>query len=63
MPEHLEKLLETTSVVPAVNQIELHPYFAQRDVQAVNAEHGIVSQAWSPIGSSPPGRPRRSRSG
>ena len=63
MPEHLEKLLETTPVVPAVNQIELHPYFAQRDVQAVNAEHGIVSQAWSPIGSSPPGRPRRSRSG
>ena len=37
-------------VVPAVNQIELHPYFQQPEVQAVNAEHGIVTQAWSPIG-------------
>jgi diketogulonate reductase-like aldo/keto reductase len=36
--------------VPAVNQIELHPYFAQPEVQAVGAEHGILTQAWSPIG-------------
>ena len=37
-------------MVPAVNQIELHPYFAQPDVQKANAEHGILTQAWSPIG-------------
>jgi diketogulonate reductase-like aldo/keto reductase len=41
---------EAALLVPAVNQIEVHPYFAQRDVQALNAEHGILSQAWSPIG-------------
>ena len=37
-------------MVPAVNQIEVHPYFSQRDVQAAGAEHGILTQAWSPIG-------------
>jgi diketogulonate reductase-like aldo/keto reductase len=37
-------------VVPAVNQIECHPYFQQRDVQDFNAEYGILTQAWSPIG-------------
>jgi diketogulonate reductase-like aldo/keto reductase len=50
MPEHLERLLAETSVVPAVNQIELHPYFQQRALQSVHAEHGIQAQAWSPIG-------------
>ena len=50
MRSHLESLLESTSVVPAINQIELHPYFQQPDVEAANAEHGIVTQAWSPIG-------------
>jgi len=50
MPEHLQRLLATSSVVPAVNQIELHPYFQQRAVQRLDAEHGIVTQAWSPIG-------------
>ncbi|WTW92096.1 aldo/keto reductase [Streptomycetaceae bacterium NBC_01309] len=50
MPEHLERLLAETSVVPAVNQIELHPYFQQTAVQRVHAEHGIATQAWSPIG-------------
>jgi diketogulonate reductase-like aldo/keto reductase len=50
MPEHLERLLSETSVVPAVNQIELHPYFQQRALQRVHAEHGILTQAWSPIG-------------
>src|SRR4051812_40902770 len=50
MRDHLERLLKDTSVVPAVNQIEVHPYFRQPDVLAANAEHGIVSQAWSPIG-------------
>ncbi len=50
MIDHLRKLLEKAEVVPAVNQIELHPYFQQREVQAFNANHGIVTQAWSPIG-------------
>src|ERR687898_1872938 len=50
MPEHLDRLLTETSVVPAVNQIELHPYFQQTALQSVHAEHGIVTQAWSPIG-------------
>jgi 2,5-diketo-D-gluconate reductase A len=50
MPQHLARLLEVSSVVPAVNQIEVHPYFRQSDVLDVNASHGVVSQAWSPIG-------------
>jgi diketogulonate reductase-like aldo/keto reductase len=50
MTAHLTRLLDKASVVPAVNQIELHPYFQQPEVQAMNAEHGILSQAWSPIG-------------
>ncbi|HEY4569186.1 MAG TPA: aldo/keto reductase [Kribbella sp.] len=50
MPEHLTRLLAERSVVPAVNQVEVHPYFRQPAVLAANAEHGIRSQAWSPIG-------------
>jgi diketogulonate reductase-like aldo/keto reductase len=50
MVDHLTTLLGNASVVPAVNQIEVHPYFAQREVQALNAAHGILTQAWSPIG-------------
>jgi 2,5-diketo-D-gluconate reductase A len=50
MPEHLARLLAESSVVPAVNQIEVHPYFRQSELLAVGAEHGILSQAWSPIG-------------
>ena len=50
MVEHLTKLLDRATVVPAVNQIECHPYFQQREVQAFNSEHGILTQAWSPIG-------------
>jgi diketogulonate reductase-like aldo/keto reductase len=50
MVDHLTSLLEKADVVPAINQIELHPYFQQRDVQALGAEHGILTQAWSPIG-------------
>ncbi|HEY5221695.1 MAG TPA: aldo/keto reductase [Microbacteriaceae bacterium] len=50
MPHHLEQLLDQTEIVPAVNQIELHPYFTQPEVQKTNAEHGILTQAWSPIG-------------
>ena len=50
MVEHLTTLLEHATVMPAVNQIECHPYFAQPEVQDFDAEHGIVTQAWSPIG-------------
>jgi len=50
MVEHLTQLLEATDVVPAVNQIEVHPYFAQREVQDFGREHDILTQAWSPIG-------------
>jgi diketogulonate reductase-like aldo/keto reductase len=50
MVDHLTTLLEKATVVPAVNQIELHPYFQQREVQAFGAEHAVLTQAWSPIG-------------
>ncbi|MEV5481344.1 MULTISPECIES: aldo/keto reductase [Streptomyces] len=49
-PAHLERLLGETSVVPAVNQIELHPQFAQADSRAFHARHNIVTEAWSPLG-------------
>ncbi len=50
MVEHLTTLLDRATVVPAVNQIECHPYFAQRAVQNFGSGHGVVTQAWSPIG-------------
>jgi len=50
MVEHLTELLEKATVVPAVNQIEVHPYFQQKPVQQFGTEHGILTQAWSPIG-------------
>jgi len=48
--EHLERLAERTGTVPAVNQIELHPQFPQAALRAYHAEHGIATEAWSPIG-------------
>lgn len=50
MADHLTTLQDATSIVPAVNQVEVHPYFRQSGVLAADAEHGILSQAWSPIG-------------
>jgi diketogulonate reductase-like aldo/keto reductase len=50
MLEHLTTLLDRATVVPAVNQIEVHPYFSQKQVQAFGAGQGILTQAWSPIG-------------
>ncbi|MFK4834521.1 aldo/keto reductase [Microbacterium sp. ZW T2_14] len=50
MPEHLSDLLEHTDVVPTVNQIEVHPYFQQKQLQTLDRGHGILTQAWSPIG-------------
>src|SRR6478752_6163900 len=48
--DHLTRLLDRASVVPAVNQIEVHPYFVQPEAQSFGARHGILTQAWSPIG-------------
>ncbi|MGI9210525.1 MAG: aldo/keto reductase [Rhodococcus sp. (in: high G+C Gram-positive bacteria)] len=50
MPDHLDRLMEATSIVPAINQIEVHPYFRQSAVLEADTENGTVSQAWSPIG-------------
>ncbi|GLW18153.1 oxidoreductase [Streptomyces sp. NBRC 13847] len=50
LPGHLERLLGETSVVPAVNQIELHPQFQQAESRAFHARHGIATEAWSPLG-------------
>ena len=50
MPDHLARLADAATVAPAVNQVEVHPYFCQPDVLAANAEQGTLTQAWSPIG-------------
>jgi 2,5-diketo-D-gluconate reductase A len=46
---HLERLARETDVTPAVNQIELHPYFLNEDVRSYGEQHGIRTEAWSPI--------------
>lgn len=46
---HLQRVLDRASVVPAVNQIEVHPYLVQDELREFNAAHGIATQAWSPI--------------
>jgi 2,5-diketo-D-gluconate reductase A len=48
--EHLERLARETTTAPAVNQIELHPRFQQTELRAYHREHGIVTEAWSPLG-------------
>ncbi|MFB8027828.1 MULTISPECIES: aldo/keto reductase [unclassified Streptomyces] len=48
-PHHLRRLLDSSVVVPAVNQIEVHPYLTQDAVRSFGAEHGIATEAWSPI--------------
>ncbi|WP_460795587.1 aldo/keto reductase [Microbacterium sp. GXF0217] len=50
LPEHLERLERETGVLPVVNQIELHPYFPQTEQLAYHREHGILTEAWSPLG-------------
>ncbi|GAA2302072.1 aldo/keto reductase [Streptomyces violaceusniger] len=49
-PEHLTALMARTEVVPAVNQVELHPKFSQPELRAFDVRHGILTQTWSPIG-------------
>jgi diketogulonate reductase-like aldo/keto reductase len=49
-PEHLDRLISETGETPAINQVELHPYFQQRPLREYHAEHGIVTEAWAPLG-------------
>jgi 2,5-diketo-D-gluconate reductase A len=49
-PEHLERLVSETGVTPAINQVELHPYFQQTGLRHEHAELDIVTEAWSPLG-------------
>jgi len=50
LPEHIERLQRETGVLPVVNQIELHPYFNQKEMIQYNTEKNILTQAWSPLG-------------
>ena len=50
LPEHLERLEAETGVLPSINQIELHPYFPQDEMRKWNHDHGVITQAWSPLG-------------
>lgn len=49
-PEHLDRIIEATGVAPAVNQIEVHPYFANNEVRKYSKAQGIAVEAWSPLG-------------
>ncbi len=49
-PEHLQRIIDETGVVPAVNQVELHPSFQQRPLREFHAKHGIHTESWSPLG-------------
>lgn len=48
--EQLQEIIETTGVAPAIHQIELHPYFQQRELREIHAQHGILTEAWGPLG-------------
>lgn len=48
-PAHLRRLVAEGTVVPAVNQVEIHPYFTQDEVRSVNDQHGVATEAWSPL--------------
>ncbi len=48
-PAHLDRIVEETGVVPAVNQVEVHPFFANEEVRAANRRHGVATEAWAPI--------------
>ena len=48
-PAHLDRIVEETGVVPVVNQVEVHPFFANEAVRAANKRHGVLTEAWAPI--------------
>jgi diketogulonate reductase-like aldo/keto reductase len=50
LPEYLERLERETGMLPVVNQVELHPYFNQAEQRTFDAAHGILTEAWSPLG-------------
>lgn len=50
LPEHIEKIIDATGIITAVNQLEIHPYFQQRDVREFHARHGIQLESYSPLG-------------
>lgn len=50
LPEHLDRLEKETGVIPSINQIELHPYFNQKEQRKYDQEHNIMTQDWSPLG-------------
>jgi 2,5-diketo-D-gluconate reductase A len=50
LPEHLDRIIEATGETPVINQVELHPRFQQRDLRDYHREHGIATEAWSPLG-------------
>lgn len=50
LPEHLDRLTKETGVTPSINQIELHPYFSQKEQLAYDKENGIITESWSPLG-------------
>ena len=54
-PAHLQRVMDETDIVPDVNQIQLSPYNTRRETRAFNADHGIVTESWSPIGASDAG--------
>src|SRR3954447_13685184 len=48
-PAHLRRVVDETGVTPAINQVELHPYFQQRELRGVHEELGVVTESWSPL--------------
>ena len=50
LPEHLDRIIDDTGVTPVLNQVEVHPYFPQDALRAANAERGILTEGWSPLG-------------
>lgn len=50
LPEHLDRIIGDSGVIPVLNQIEVHPYHPQDDLRAANAERGILTEGWSPLG-------------
>jgi 2,5-diketo-D-gluconate reductase A len=50
LPEHIERIVDATHVAPVINQVELHPRFQQQELRRWHGEHGILTEAWSPLG-------------